>query len=115
MSKENDLSRLEICPTGAGVGAEIKGVDLSKPVPDDLRQALIQAWYEHLVLLFRGQELVDEDILAFGNLFGGARGSTSRKFYLKAGFKPGGHRISKVPGITYISNLDDDGKPTEAT
>jgi taurine dioxygenase len=113
MSAENELSKFEIVPTGADVGAEIKGVDFSKPVPDDLKAALIQAWHDHLVLLFRDQDLSDEDVLAFGNLYGGARGSTSRQFYLKAGFKPGGHRISKVPGITYISNLDDDGNPTE--
>ncbi|MDA0655172.1 MAG: TauD/TfdA family dioxygenase [Proteobacteria bacterium] len=113
MSAGNELSKLEIVPTGADVGAEIKGVDFSKPVADDLKAALIQAWHDHLVLLFRDQDLSDEDVLAFGNLFGGARGSTSRQFYLKAGFKPGGHRISKVPGITYISNLDDDGNPTE--
>lgn len=112
MNAENTLTRLEVVPTGAPVGAEIKGVDLSKPVPGDVQTALKQAWYDHCVLLFREQELKDEDILNFGNMFGGARGSTSRQFYLKAGYKPG-FRISKVPGITYISNLDDEGKPTK--
>lgn len=113
MSSENAVSKLEIVPTGAPVGAKIKGIDLSQPVTDDLKRALVQAWHDHLVLLFRDQELSDENILAFSNLFGAARGSTSRQFYLKAGYKPGGHRISKVPGITYISNLDDDGKPAK--
>jgi taurine dioxygenase len=112
MSGENSLSKLEIVPTGAPVGAEIKGVDLSKPVPADLEAALKQAWYDHIVLLFRDQELEDKDIVRFGNMYGGARGSTSRKFYLKAGFKAG-YRIAADEAITYISNLDDDGKPTK--
>lgn len=112
MSSENSLSRLEVVPSGAPVGAEIKGVDLSKPVPADLKAAILQAWYDHGVLLFREQELEDEDILNFANMYGGARGSTGRQFYLKAGHKPG-HQMSSLPGITYISNLDDEGKPVK--
>ena len=50
----NTLDALEVVPTGAALGAEVRGVDLALPVPDDIARALREAWYEHLVLLFRG-------------------------------------------------------------
>jgi taurine dioxygenase len=55
--------------TGA-LGAEVRGVDLSKPISnsaaDDLRQALV----DHLVLFFRDQSLSPEQQIAFSRLFG---------------------------------------------
>ena len=35
--EKNSLSALEVLPTGKAVGAEIRGVDLSKPVPEDVK------------------------------------------------------------------------------
>jgi hypothetical protein len=44
-------------PTGKAVGAEVRGVDFSQPVPEDAKEALRRAWSEYLVLLFRDQEI----------------------------------------------------------
>src|SRR5688572_9354859 len=51
------------------VGAEIRGVDLARPSEGDIA-AVRQAWYRHDVLVFRGQKLSDDDLLAFSKHFG---------------------------------------------
>ena len=56
----NTLDTLEVVPSGAALGAEIRGVALTLPVSDAIAQALREAWYEHLVLLFRAQGMSDD-------------------------------------------------------
>jgi taurine dioxygenase len=59
---------LDITPTGA-VGAEIRGLDLRRL--DAAQFAAIEAaWIAHAVLLFRGQSLADDDLIAFARRFG---------------------------------------------
>src|SRR6202046_3593567 len=60
---------LEVVPTGAALGAEAQGVDL-RHVDDATFAAIHRAWLDHLVLLFRGQELTDDDLIAFSRRFG---------------------------------------------
>jgi taurine dioxygenase len=60
---------LEVLPTGAGLGAEVTGIDLRR-VDDGLFGAIHAAWLEHQVLLFRGQSLRDDDLIAFSRRFG---------------------------------------------
>jgi len=58
-----------VIPTGAALGAEIRGIDLRQI--DDAEFALIhKAWLDSLVLLFRGQSLSDEELIAFSRRFG---------------------------------------------
>lgn len=52
------------------LGAEICGVDLSKPLNDALMNEIHLAWMEHLVLVFRDQQLTVERHLEFGRRFG---------------------------------------------
>ena len=54
------------------LGAEVQGLDLSKPLSPDTRKALIQAWIDHLVLLFRDQDLTPETQSLFVELTGKA-------------------------------------------
>ncbi len=51
-------------------GAEISGVDLTRPVPDAVFEEIWQAFNEHEVLLFRDQALDDESQIAFSRRFG---------------------------------------------
>ncbi len=102
---------IEIAPSGRALGAEVRGVDLSKPLDGATRDALEAAWTEHLVLLFRGQSIGDADLLAMAEAFGGAQATRSRDYYLKAGFDEKSGRVSALPGISIISNLDENGKP----
>ncbi|MBX3492168.1 MAG: TauD/TfdA family dioxygenase, partial [Parvibaculum sp.] len=61
---------IEVIPSGAALGAEVRGVDLSKPLTADDFTAIQQAWYDHIVLLFRGQKLSDDDLIRFSRHFG---------------------------------------------
>jgi taurine dioxygenase len=61
--------RLGIVPTGGGIGAEASGLDLSR-IGDDDFAALRRAFVAHSVLLFRGQVLSDDDLVAFSRRFG---------------------------------------------
>src|SRR5215831_1286843 len=60
---------IEILPTGGGLGAEVRGVDLRRI--GEVEFAKIQrGLLDHLVLLFRGQTLNDANLVAFSRSFG---------------------------------------------
>ena len=102
-----------IIPSGKALGAEIVGVDLAKPLTGDIVEFLKTAWRDNLVLLFRNQVLADEDLLTVAEAWGGSQATGSRQYFIDAGYKTGSARVNRLPGISYISNLDDDGKPQE--
>jgi taurine dioxygenase len=52
------------------LGAEVSGLDLSRPLSEDTIAALRRAWLEHLVLFFRDQDLPPAAFLTFGRRFG---------------------------------------------
>jgi len=56
---------IEIVPFEAGLGAEIRGVDIREPLSADDRDAIRGAWLEHLVLRFRDQPMTDAQHMAF--------------------------------------------------
>ena len=58
-----------ILPTGAALGAEIRGIDL-RTIDDDDFGAIHRAWLDHQVLLVRHQQLSDGDLIAFSRRFG---------------------------------------------
>jgi taurine dioxygenase len=108
----NSLATFEIVPSGAALAAEIRGVDLSLPVPEDVKDALRKAWADHLVLLIRGQKIDDEQLLAFSGVFGPPHEAAARKYHLDVGEKVDNeYMISRHPSISIISNLGPDGKP----
>jgi len=103
----------KIKPSGKALGAEIVGVDLAAPLTGDIVEFLKSAWRDHLVLLFRNQVLADEDLLAVAAALGGAQATGSRQYFIDGGYKTGTARVNRLPGISYISNLGEDGKPRE--
>ncbi|MEU8993903.1 TauD/TfdA family dioxygenase [Streptomyces caniferus] len=54
---DRPYERFEIVPQAATIGAEIRGLDLSRPLSDGLRAELNRALLEWKVLFFRGQHL----------------------------------------------------------
>ena len=61
---------LEIKKIAGALGAEIRGVDLSKPLSQDLAREIRRAFLEHLVVFFRGQNLTPAQFLAFARGMG---------------------------------------------
>ena len=80
------------------LGAEVTGVDLAAPMTAETFAALHQAWMDHLVLVFPGQALSDEQQIAFARRFGGLEVHHQEIIKSRA-----------APEIFRVSNVDDDG------
>ena len=52
------------------IGAEIGGVDLSRPLDDGTLRQIKDAWHKHSVLVFRDQNLSEDDQRRFASYFG---------------------------------------------
>jgi len=61
---------IKIRRIAGALGAEVEGIDLSKPLSATEVRLLRRAWLEHLVLFFRDQPLSCEQYLAFAQCFG---------------------------------------------
>jgi taurine dioxygenase len=61
---------LTITRVGAYLGAEISGVDLRKPLADEVRAAIEDALAENELLIFRNQDISSENLIDFGRRFG---------------------------------------------
>ena len=61
---------IEVVPTGKALGAEIRGADLSCPLDSSDIHAVLDAWFQHLVLLFHGQFISDPEFIRFSRIFG---------------------------------------------
>ncbi len=68
MSKRS--TSIEVVPTGAACGAEIRGVDLSREQPGDVIYRILDAFHAHQVLFFRDQALSEARQLEFAQWFG---------------------------------------------
>ena len=55
-----DLTRMD-----APLGAEITGLDLTEKASDAIVAALLQAWFDHQVLVVRDQELTPQQLVDF--------------------------------------------------
>jgi taurine dioxygenase len=64
-----DLQDVIVAPTGAALGAEIRGVDV-RAIGDRAFARIHDAWLAHQVLVFHDQQLSDRDLIAFSRLFG---------------------------------------------
>ena len=95
-------------PLNPHIGAEIRGVDLTKPVDEATAKQLYQLWLEHLVLLFRGQELTQEAFVRATGAFG-----TLARLARPAEFRPPGY-ARLLDNIMLISNIRENGVPIGA-
>ena len=81
------------------IGAEVRGVDLGRPLDDATRRRLHELWMEHLVLIFPDQPISDEQHIAFGRNFGELEIHPSVA-----------HRSSRNVEIYRVSNVDEAGR-----
>lgn len=61
---------IEFDPLTPAIGAEVRGLDLRRPLDDATFATLKRAWSEHLVLFFRDQRLSVERLQALGRALG---------------------------------------------
>jgi len=105
MNAPDDLARPEIVPTGT-IGVQVHGVNIASLSAAEV-DAIKQAWYRHDVLVFRGQRLTDDDLLAFSRHFGELDSPPNQGAGRKS---PPGY-----PDVYVVSNvLDAKGEPIGA-
>lgn len=103
------MSAIWIQPTGAALGADVHGVDLSQPVDDADFRRILAAWNEHLVLRFSGQRIDDASLMAFSARFG----ALDRAPIPAVGFDRTDSALAPEvrDWVAVISNVKRDGKP----
>ncbi len=86
------------------IGCEVSGIDLREPVPPAAAAAIYRRWLDHGVLLFRDQQLEQEDLIRVTGIFGEFAPLGRPKHTLPSGF-------SKIlPNIMLISNIRENGE-----
>jgi taurine dioxygenase len=94
---------ISITNLDAPLGAEVRGLDLAKPLAPSEVEAIEEAWRTRLVVVAHGQALSDPQLLAFSKYFGELD---------PPGPNPYGEPFNKeFPDINVISNVVENGKP----
>lgn len=91
---------LTVTRIGKHLGAEISGIDLSKPLDDDTFAKVSQAFFDNQVVVFRNQKITPEQQVAFTRRFGVLEQHVRKE-----------HRLEGYPEILIVSNiLNGEGK-----
>jgi taurine dioxygenase len=64
------MGSIEVRPVTGCIGAEVSGVDPSRPLDDSTIDEIRKAWLDHLVLFFRDVDVTPEQQIAFARNFG---------------------------------------------
>ena len=95
-----ETGRITIRKLGGPLGAEIAGVDLSKPMDDATFKRLEDAFHQNCVVAFRNQKLTAEQHIGFSRRFGDLSVHVLRQY-----------NDPKNPEILVLSNIVENGKP----
>jgi taurine dioxygenase len=95
----------QFVPLSKHIGCEVKRLDLRQPVDPVAASAIYRAWLDHAVLLFRDQDLTQEDLVRVTGIFGevatplGRHARTPPKGFAKI-----------LPNIVLVSNIRENGE-----
>ena len=101
-------TKFDVVPLSKHIGAEIRGLDLREKPDDETVRAIYQAWLDHLVIVFPGQKLSQEDLIRATSFFGELGELSRPPKYFPKGYS------SLLPGIMMISNIRENGEPIGA-
>jgi taurine dioxygenase len=101
---KDSATGIEIVPLSGALGAEIRGLDLTREIDDATFAVVEKAWHDNLILLFRGQDLSEDDQVRFARRFGALQ-SRPRPASMRAESGEVRH-----PEIMLVSNIRKDGK-----
>jgi len=91
-------------PLTKHIGCEVMGIDLREPIEPQTAASIYRAWLDHAVLVFRDQDLAQEDLIRVTGIFGEFAPLGRPKHTLPSGF-------SKIlPNIMLISNIRENGE-----
>jgi alpha-ketoglutarate-dependent taurine dioxygenase len=106
-----DVLDIQVVPLSPACGAEIRGVDLTKPLSKETVEAIRDAWNKHIVLVFRGQTVSQDQQLTFASYFGdlGSRKKAPEALRSRAeGVKQDHEKV------LLVSNIKENGVPIGA-
>jgi taurine dioxygenase len=86
------------------LGAEIGGVDISRPLSKGAVREILGVWHQHLVVVFRDQKMNDEALVAFSRNFG-----TLEKAPIPEKRRGGLSHVPKSPEVAVVSNVVENG------
>ena len=61
---------IEVRPVAGALGAEVRGVDIARPLEGEVVSEIRRAFLDHLVIFLRDQKLAPRELLAFAQRFG---------------------------------------------
>jgi len=88
---------LTVTPRHPALGAEVRGIDMRKPMDPTTVRAVRDAWTRHLVLIFPDQPITDQEHVAFTRHFGEPEIFHQTSLHL---------RSDDVKEIFLVSNVD---------
>ncbi|OZI26092.1 taurine dioxygenase [Bordetella genomosp. 9] len=91
---------IDIRPLSGPLGAEVLGLDLSRPLNDEDFRRIHRAHLDHHVLVFRDQRITPRQQIDFSRRFGPLQIHVLRNFQLA------GH-----PEVLVVSNIKENGQP----
>src|SRR5215472_8415933 len=91
---------IAVTPLHPTLGAEVRGVDLTRPVMPEVFTEIDAAFNRYGILVFPGQPVSDEQQLAFSRLFGP----------LEVNPNYAGAKMRLRADVADISNLDPEGQ-----
>jgi len=91
---------LTVTPTGAALGAEISGVNLSSELSDSEFEQIEAAFHQHSVIFFRNQNLSPDRHVKFTKKFGEIEISPITQYALPS-----------HPEVLLVTNVEENGKP----
>ena len=99
--------KLDVINLSPHIAAEVRGLDLSRPLDVMIAKALQNIWLDRAVLVFRRQKLDQEAFVRFTRYFGqtGERTASTNTSYAKK---------HVIPEIMLISNVRENGEPIGA-
>src|SRR5215470_5583381 len=92
---------ITVTPRHPAIGATVDGVDMRRPMDSATRQAVLDAWTRHLVLVFPDQRITDQEHVAFTRHFGEPEIFHQTSLHL---------RSDRVREIFLVSNVDENDR-----
>ncbi len=103
MSMVAEKQTLKITKIKDHIGAEVTGIDLRKPIDEDIRQQIYDALVDNVALVIRDQQFTAAEYEAAASLFGELMEDQNRRY-----LAPG------VPMVSVLSNRHKDSKGNPA-
>lgn len=97
------MTAISVIPSDKALAADVRDVDLSKPLDDAAMAQILEAWSQHLVLRFRDQQLTDPQLEQFSARLGPLDRAPA--------YSPGTEVTVKSDFVAVISNVVQNGKP----